>query len=106
MSKVFLLEKPRAYDVAGLDKFGEVVCLFRPECARPSIWSDHFQLTVLRELEERGFDPYFDYFAVAGSTVPVALATAAISSHYEGVRLLLWNAVQQRYVSQEIVDAA
>ncbi len=98
MTRVFILE-PVQFNVENVKKFGEVVYIFSNFDRRPSIWAEEYAQTVVDVLESKHFNPEEDVFLAAGKMVPIAIVIAELVMEYDGVRLLLFNAVSpQHYV--------
>jgi len=104
MCRVFLVEPPRPnIDLSAAREHGELHYIFDVDDRRASVFhSEQFGLDVLRQLEQRRFDPRVDCIAATGSLVPVAVALAAIVCRYPRVNVLFYSANESRYVKRGI----
>lgn len=95
---VFLLEQCRL-DVTGLQEYGDTICLFGPHRSKTSMFqAREFSNEILQALQIEGYDPSIDYIALAGNTVALAVAVAAVSEYYGPARYLAFDARQRKYL--------
>jgi len=102
MAKVFIIEHPRNnIDVSKAADFGEIIYLFDKDDRRCSAW-DHkrFGRRVLGRLKELGYNPTDDYICVVGAMLIVINSIIAIAQSHEAFTLLMFNSVENAYVSK------
>jgi len=102
MSKVFIIERPyRDVDISGLNEYGEIVEIFKDYHEAPSPFEPSQYVNAIREkLIAHDFDNTTDRIAIVGKILATSLLLAAIGSHYESVRMLLYDAHSSAYVER------
>jgi len=103
MPKVFIIEHPRNnVDISDAQKFGDIVCIFERDDRRCGVFHHaEFGRTILRRLEELGFDPDVDFICVVGAMLTVVTAIIAVSQYYDKFNALLFNSVNGSYVEKQ-----
>lgn len=101
--KVILIEECKV-DVSEAAQYGSIVYMFSRDHPRSSIWDETFKQHILKAMDRLEYDPKRDYFVVAGYMVPLAIAIATLVRRYNEIRVLLFSAINRKYVPQTIGD--
>lgn len=99
MSKVFLIEEPRAgINVEAATEFGTLRIVFGKNDRRSSVFKvNAFGRDVINRLKSLGFDHEVDSLVMTGGLIQVSLMAIAATCTYPFVRLLFYNATQDEY---------
>lgn len=87
-------------------EFGELIDLCIEGGPKVNPFKTHEAISIiLRRLDEVDFDGDRDFVAVTGGAILVTLVALAAYERSEGVKLLLFDAVNSRYVERTILPA-
>lgn len=103
MSRCFLIEHCRNFDLTPCKEHGDIVYLF-PDDHRLSVWHDNFKQDILTRLKEEGFDQRRDFIVCSGGVVPLVQAIGAALYEYGSLRVLFWHAGARVYVPSTLGD--
>lgn len=101
MPRVFLLE-PTKVDVSRAADWGQLTVLFPPGVHRSSIWDERYSGEVLNALAVHRYIPLEDFFLVAGSQVPLVMASIVMTKAYGVIQYLFYNAIDHSYHSKTL----
>lgn len=93
---VFVQESPR-FDVTAAGSHGTPFFLLEFREVSP-LNIDRARDLILERLESIKFDPERDWIALTGPAILVATLAALAAARWEPMRLLLWDARNERYV--------
>jgi len=99
--RVFILE-PTRVDVSAAEEFGDITYVFGQGERRVSIWNTLFAEHTVASMENVGFDPTTDCFAVVGHLVPLTLALIALLKKHQAVNILLYSAIDRCYLERTV----
>ena len=102
MSKVFVPTTNDRFDLSKAAEHGEVVYLLDRRTV-PNVFDPIgiAKAASQRFIEER-YDPSVDYVALTGATVTVALVLAVALEMHGPVKILIFDAANERYVPRDL----
>jgi len=96
--RCFLIEQTKL-DTRSAEVYGEPVYLFGPHRGKTSMFqAREFGIQVCDALEAENFNLATDYLVLAGNTVAIAVAVAAIVDQFGPFKALAFDSQQRRYV--------
>lgn len=106
MGRVILIEKPKAHiDVTKASPYGDIVVLFGDHDRRSSVFHTRaYAEEVLAQLVKIDFRPNDDAFCVTGAVVPIVVGLSAALLRYGPLKVLLYNASDDKYVLRMVGD--
>lgn len=101
MSVIILDKLVKDFDISDLNRFGEIKTV--PRYNASPFQLDRFEEDLLFKL--RTFDPNKDFIALVGRTLYVTVALLLLFKHFDSLKILLYDAVDQRYVERKFNNA-
>lgn len=101
-ARAIVIEQHSKYELSDAKRFGRITYLFRREEYRSSIWSKEYVKEVLDALQHLDYDPEIDYIVIVGYQVTLTLAISAILTRYRRIQVLLYSAVEQKYIPRTL----
>lgn len=100
-ARAFFPTYNQRFDLSSAEKFGEVTFLVKSDIPSPFRTQELVE-RLETELSLLEFNPSVDYIGLTGSTIHVSLLTAAVAANHEVFNVLMFDAVEDRYVIREI----
>lgn len=101
-TKVFLVERlNKDYDLSTALEYGDLAYFFDVTDRRSSIFQiDKFYEDLSKSFRQKNFRPDIDYFCILGRLITVSVALTALAVKYKTIKVLLYSAGEERYVSR------
>lgn len=95
-----MVEQPKtSLNTSACDDYGDIEYIFENFDVRASIFKvNEYMDDVIKYARNKGFNPAKDYFAFAGSLIPVTNAVIALLTEFGTIRVLLYTSVEHRYI--------